>query len=118
MNNKNYAIMIQARSGSLRFPNKILKKINRKEILAIMLERLKKVFKNKIIVVIGSKNCKKIVNVCKKQKTKFFIGSNNNVLKRYYMCAKKNKVKTIVRIPSDCPLIDPAIIKKGLKKFF
>jgi len=110
--------MIQARSSSTRFPNKILKKVNRKEILSIMLERIKKEFKNKIIVVIGNKNCKKIVNVCKKQKTQFFIGSNNNALERHYMCAQKHKIKTIVRIPSDCPLIDPEIIKKGLKIFF
>jgi len=118
MNNKDYALIIQARSNSKRFPNKILKKINKKEILTIMLKRLKKKFRNKIIVVIGNKNCKKIVDICKKQKIKFFIGSNNNVLERYYKCAQKNKVKTIVRIPSDCPLIDPNIIKKGLKKFF
>ena len=118
MNNKDYALIIQARSNSKRFPNKILKKINKKEILTIMLKRLKKKFRNKIIVVIGNKNCKKIVDICKKQKIKFFIGSNNNVLERYYKCAQKNKIKTIVRIPSDCPLIDPNIIKKGLKKFF
>ena len=118
MKNENYTIIIQARSNSKRFPNKILKKINKKEILTIMLKRLKKKFRNKIIVVIGNKNCKKIVDICKKQKIKFFIGSNNNVLERYYKCAQKNKIKTIVRIPSDCPLIDPNIIKKGLKKFF
>ncbi len=42
MGNKNYAIIIQARSDSKRFPQKILKKVNNKEILTIMLERLKK----------------------------------------------------------------------------
>ena len=118
MKNENYAIIIQARSNSKRFPNKILKKINKKEILTIMLKRLKKKFRDKIIVAIGNKNCKKIVDICKKQKIKFFIGSDNNVLERHYKCAQKNKIKTIVRIPSDCPLIDPNIIKKGLKKFF
>ena len=118
MKNENYAIIIQARSNSKRFPNKILKKINKKEILTIMLKRLKKKFRDKIIVAIGNKNCKKIVDICKKQKIKFFIGSDNNVLERHYKCAQKNKIKTIVRIPSDCPLVDPNIIKKGLKKFF
>ena len=118
MKNENYAIIIQARSNSKRFPNKILKKINKKEILTIMLKRLKKKFRDKIIVAIGNKNYKKIVDICKKQKIKFFIGSDNNVLERHYKCAQKNKIKTIVRIPSDCPLIDPYIIKKGLKKFF
>ena len=45
MNKKNYALIIQARSDSKRFKKKILKKINEKEILTIMLERLKKKFK-------------------------------------------------------------------------
>jgi|TARA_Y100000294_G_scaffold177790_1_gene204860 spore coat polysaccharide biosynthesis protein SpsF (cytidylyltransferase family) len=118
MNNKNFALMIQARANSKRLPNKILEKIDKKEVLVIMLKRLKKKFRNKIIVAIGNNNCEKIVNVCKKEKIKFFIGDNNNVLARFYKCAQKNKIKTIVRIPSDCPLIDPNIIKKGLKKFY
>ena len=117
MDNKNFTIIIQARADSKRFPKKILKKINKKEVLTIMLERLKKRFKDKIIVAVANKNYKKIVDICKKQKIKFFLGSNKNVLERHYKCAQKNKIETIVRIPSDCPLIDPNIIKKGLKKF-
>ena len=42
MGNKSFALIIQARTGSKRFPNKILRKINKKEILTIMLIRLKK----------------------------------------------------------------------------
>jgi len=117
MGNKNYAIIIQARLDSKRFPKKIIKKVKNKEILTIMLERLKKKFKGKIIVAISKKDHKKISNICNKQKIKFFLGSENNVLERYYKCAEKNKIKTIVRIPSDCPLIDLNIINKGLKKF-
>ena len=58
MGNKNYAIIIQTRLNSKRFPQKILKKINKKEVLTIMLERLKKKFKNKIVVAIAN-----IVNI-------------------------------------------------------
>ena len=47
MGNKNYAIIIQARLDSKRFPRKILKKVNNKEILTIMLDRLKKNLKRK-----------------------------------------------------------------------
>ena len=118
MSKKKFAILIQARTDSRRFPNKILKKINGKEVLKIMLMRLNKKFKKKIIVVIANKNYKKVKNICKNQKVKFFIGSNKDVLNRYYQCSKKNKLDTIVRIPSDCPLVDPNIITKGMKKFF
>ena len=73
MSKKKYALIIQARLKSTRFPNKILRKVNKKEVLTIMLKRLNKKFRNKIIVAVGNTNCEKIINICKKQKTKFFI---------------------------------------------
>ena len=79
MNKNKYALIIQARLDSERFSKKILKKINKKEILTIMLKRLKKNFKNKIIVATAGNNHKRIIDICKKQKVKFFIGSENNV---------------------------------------
>jgi len=112
----NLNIIIQARLESNRLKGKILKKINNKEILLIMIERLKK-FKSNIIINISKKNPDKLINFCKKNKIKYFVGSDNNVLKRYYDCATKYKSKVIVRIPSDCPLIDPKILEKGLKLF-
>ena len=114
-----FSLIIQARLDSKRYKCKILKKINKMEILTIMLKRLKKKFgSKKIVVAIANKNHSKIISICKKQKVKFYLGNNRNVLERYYKCALKNKIKTIVRIPSDCPLIDPIIIEKGVKKFF
>ena len=46
-----------------------------------------------------------------------FEGSDSNVLKRYYDAAKQNKLKTIIRITSDCPLIDPLLVENGIKLF-
>ena len=46
----------------------------------------------------------------KKVKVKVFLGPESNVLKRYYMAAKKFKSDIIVRITSDCPLVDSSII--------
>lgn len=109
-------IIIQARYNSSRLRGKILKKINNKEILLIMLERLKKLESN-IIINISNKNSSKIITFCKRNKIKYFVGSDNNVLKRYYDCATKYNSKIIVRIPSDCPLIDVKILEKGLKLF-
>jgi len=112
----NLNIIIQARFNSSRLKGKILKKINNKEVLLIMIERLKK-FRSNIIVNISKKNPYKIINFCKRNKIKYFVGSDNNVLKRYYDCATKFKTKIIVRIPSDCPLIDTKIVEKGMKLF-
>jgi spore coat polysaccharide biosynthesis protein SpsF len=114
-----FRIIIQVRYNSTRLRGKILKKINNIEILKIMIERIEKLprFKKKIIINISKKNSSKIEKFCKKNNLKYFIGSDSNVLKRYFDCATKYKVNNIIRIPSDCPLIDPKIIEKGLKLY-
>ena len=46
-----------------------------------------------------------------------FRGSSDDVLDRYYHCAKKFQINTIVRITSDCPLIDPQIVDQVIRKY-
>ena len=117
LKNQEFKIIIQARFNSTRLRGKILKKINNKEILLIMLERLKK-FKEKIIINISNKNSSKIIKFCKDNDVNYFVGSEKNVLKRYHDCAAFYKCKNIVRIPSDCPIIDVSIIERALKIYF
>ena len=108
------AIILQARLGSKRFPGKVLKKINGKTILEYTIKRLKKTKLSKNIIVATTKReeDQKIIKVAKKTNCHTFRGSTNNVLNRYYKAAVHYKVKNIVRICSDCPLIDPKIINK------
>ncbi len=104
--------IIQARSGSRRLKNKIFLKIKEKNLLEILILRLlqsKKI--NKIIIATTNlKSDNKVHKVAKKYKLNSFSGSENNVLKRYYDCAKKFKINTIVRITADCPLTDPKLV--------
>ena len=108
------AIILQARLGSKRFPGKVLKKINGKTILEYTIERLKKTKLSRNIIVATTKReeDQKIIKVAKKTNCHTFRGSTNNVLNRYYKAAVYYKVKNIVRVCSDCPLIDPKIINK------
>ena len=59
-----------------------------------------------------------IYKICKKNRINIFRGHPNDLLSRYYNCAKKYKANTIVRITSDCPLMDYKIIDKIIKKFY
>ncbi len=115
----NTSIIIQARYSSTRLPGKILKKIGKDSILEILIKRLKKTKNIRDIIVACTSNPKdkEIINLCKKLKIKYFIGSEKNVLQRYYLAAKKFNISNIIRITSDCPLVDIKTIDKLILKF-
>ena len=110
---------VQARTGSVRFPNKILKKVNGKTIFEILLKRLSRSKKISKIIVVAPKSDKKseLKNIVKKSKQKIFYGSENDLLDRYYKAARYYKANTVVRITGDCPLVDPKIVDDVIKKF-
>ncbi len=114
MKTKKIFALIQARIKSSRLPGKVLKKINGVESILFMINRLKKSKKiSDIIVIIPSNKSDDVLSdFLKRKNIKFFRGSENNVLKRYYDCAKKFNIEHILRLTADCPFIDPEIIDK------
>ena len=119
MINKKIGFIIEARMSSKRLPGKVLFKVNKKTILEYLILRLKKIstkYFAKIIVATTNNNAdSKIFEICKKNKFLYFRGSEKNVLDRVYKAACKNKIDVIVRITSDCPLIDLGIIDQAIK---
>ena len=118
--NKNIHIIVQARLESTRLPNKILKIINKKTILKTLLDRLRcSNFAEKIIIAIpkNNKNVKLKNYIIKNKFTNIYEGSSENVLSRYYGAAKKFSSDIIIRVTSDCPLIDPKILDQMILKF-
>ena len=112
--------IIQARVGSTRFPEKILKNISKdKTVLEFLLNQLKfcKVINKIIIATTDLDEDKIIVNFCKDNNIEYFTGDSSNVLKRYFECAKNFHSENILRITSDCPLIDPNLIDRGIEIF-
>jgi len=105
--------------GSTRFYGKVLKKVLDKPLLWILIKRLELVkTPHKIIIATGplEKN-KQIVDFSKKIRIPCFTGSEEDVLDRYYQTAKEYNGEIIVRITSDCPLMDPDLIDRGLDIF-
>jgi len=111
--------IVQARMGSKRLPGKSLMEINGMPILQIVAERLKNCKSIDEIAVATSTNAKDdaIGEFCGKQGIKCFRGSEEDVLLRFFDCAKANNFATIVRITADCPLIDPATVDNVVEKF-
>lgn len=112
------AVIIQCRQSSTRLKGKLLLKVGKKKIIDILLNRVKKINSDLIICAVAKEPKSEIlIKAIKKHKVKIYEGSLDNVLLRYYNAAKKFKVKNIIRITSDCPLIDPKLVNKGLKIF-
>ena len=105
--------------GSTRFPGKVMKVIEEKTILEYVFSQVE--FSNKIkkIIIATTTNVNDniIEEFCKNRNILNFRGSENDVLDRYYKCAKKFNLKNIVRITSDNPLIDPQIIDYCIEEF-
>jgi spore coat polysaccharide biosynthesis protein SpsF len=116
--NKVVAI-IQARMGSSRLPGKILKPVLGKTLLEYQLNRIERIKQINEIVVATTTNeiDNKIVDLCNRLSIPFFRGPEEDVLKRYYDTAKQYGANTIVRLTSDCPVIDPIIIENTINYY-
>jgi glutamate-1-semialdehyde 2,1-aminomutase len=110
--------VLQARMGSTRFPNKVMKEILGRPMIELLLERLSK-SKNidKIIVAIPSDPQNTLLaEHLMKLNYEVYKGSENDVLDRYYQAVKKYMPDIIVRITGDCPLIDPVLVDAIIDK--
>lgn len=115
----NVVCIMQARTGSTRLPGKILKKICGKTVLEHDVDRLKRV-KNIDKIVIATTILEKdnvIVKEAKRLDVAYFRGSEEDVLSRYYYAAKENNADVVVRVTSDCPLIDSEVTEKIIKYY-
>jgi len=109
---ENVIIITQARIGSTRLPSKVLKEIEGKSLLQIHLERLKKsTYGNNIVVATTFEDgVEKIIKIAKSVEVDFYQGDTNDVLDRFYNAAKGKNPDYIVRVTSDCPLLDPVLM--------
>ena len=109
---KKIVAIVEARLNSKRLPNKVLKKIRGKEILKIILERLKYSKKIDTIVVAITKNKKdnKLENFLKKNKYNFYRGSEKNIINRIIRAGDEYNADIIIRLTGDNPLVDPKMI--------
>lgn len=106
-------IISQARMTSTRLPGKVLIKIKDKQILKYHIDRLKWSELPIFIATTINKEDNPIVDFSIKEEIKVFRGEEHNVLNRFYKCASENNLDIIIRVTSDCPLIDGSLIKEA-----
>ena len=111
------AVIIQARVGSTRLPEKVLMDLCGKTVLERVVERIAQAKKVDEIIIATTENKAddRIVETANRCGVKCFRGSEEDVLARYYYAAKKYEVDHVIRITSDCPLVDPYVIDEVIE---
>ena len=113
-------IIVQTRTGSTRLPGKVMMKADDKLLMIdYVINQLKhsKLHDEIVIATTDLKQDDVIFDYVTNRNIPCFRGDEKNVLGRHYQCAKKYAFSTIVRIPSDKPLIDPTIVDSVIEKF-
>jgi len=115
----NIVAIIQARMGSSRLPGKVLMDLGGEMVLGRVVRRLQRSRHiSKIVVATTTVPADEvIVAECDRLEVLCFRGSEHDVLDRYYQAARANAADAVVRITSDCPLIDPELVDETVEVF-
>jgi spore coat polysaccharide biosynthesis protein SpsF len=107
-------VIIQARTDSVRFPQKVLKLIEGKPMLWHVIKRAKAIGVPTIVATSSRTTDDIITQIADESNISYFRGSDNDVLDRYYNAAKAFSFDIIVRVTADCPLLDPDLSRTVL----
>jgi len=111
--------IIQARVGSSRLPGKVLRDVAGKTMLARVIDRVRCIagVNEALVATTREPADQAIVDECDRLGTPSFLGSQTDVLDRYYQAAMAYKADAVVRITSDCPLLDPQVAERVVSVF-
>lgn len=106
------ALIVQARMTSTRLPGKVLMPLGGRPMLECLLARLRRVSLADRIIIATTTNATDdaIARFCENNSVDCYRGSEHDVLSRYAEAAQRYGADTVVRITSDCPLLDPALV--------
>lgn len=112
-------VIVQARYGSSRLPGKVMMNLGGKTVLSHVLDRCKKIKGVDIICCAVSEDSLSdgVAEEAEKNNVIVCRGSESDVLNRYYVAAKKLNAKIVMRVTSDCPIIDPVVCAKVIEAF-
>jgi len=112
-------IVVQARSGSTRLPGKVLRPLAGAPLLQRMLERVLATPGAIDLVVATTTDAEDepVRMLCRQIDVRCFSGHPTDLLDRHVQAAREVGAEVVVKIPSDCPLIDPSVIRRVLDAF-
>ncbi|MBR0412411.1 MAG: glycosyltransferase family protein [Eubacterium sp.] len=112
-----YLVMIQARCGSSRLPNKVLKPLAGEPALLRMIERVKqsKLIDEVMVITSINKENLPILKLCSENGIRVGVGSEDDVLDRYYQTARLLKPEYVIRLTADCPCFDAELLDMAIE---
>lgn len=112
-------VVVQARTGSSRLPRKVLMPLQGQPLLLRMLERVRAASTPFELVVATTYEPEDdaVRSLCRSVGVDCFSGHPTDLLDRHYRTARERNADAVVKIPSDCPLIDPGVIDRVLGFF-
>lgn len=104
---------------STRLPGKVLKTVCGRTLLDYHASRLlrSQTIGQLVIATTVNPADDRIEQYCRRKDIACVRGSDADVLGRYYLAAKKYPADVIVRVTSDCPLIDPVLVDQVVGYF-
>ncbi len=117
---KKIPLLLQARMGSSRLPEKILLPVLDKQLLKLTIERINQSkFVEEVILLIPDASTDDILeSFAIDEKIKFFRGNEKNCLDRHYQAAKYFDIDVFAKTTSDCCLIDSRVIDEVIELYF
>ncbi|MDB2449686.1 aminotransferase class III-fold pyridoxal phosphate-dependent enzyme [Pseudomonadales bacterium] len=111
--------IVQARMGSKRLPGKVMKLINGRPLIELLLTRLRlsKRIDEIVIATSDQQVDSELLSFCYSMGCTTYSGSETDVLNRYYEAAVISSADTVVRVTGDCPLIDCRIVDDVIDLF-
>ena len=112
-------IIIQARLGSSRLPRKVMMPLKGSPLLLRMIQRVTaaKVDCDLLVATTTNPEDDAIRDLCQKFNISCYSGHPIDLFDRHYRAALREKADVVIKIPSDCPLIDPRVIDKVVRYY-
>lgn len=111
--------IVQARMGSSRLPGKVLQDLSGRTMLARVIERVRaaRSIDEVLVATTTLTQDDPIVDECRRHSVSFWRGDETDVLNRYFQAAKAAEADIVIRVTSDCPLIDPDVTDQTIQAF-
>jgi len=109
-------VIVQARTSSTRLPGKVMLPLAGRPLLQRLIERVLAARTPSELAVATTQDAQdeKIVELCRRLGVRCFRGHPTDLLDRHYRAGQEARADVVVKIPSDCPLIDPSIVDRVL----